>query len=172
MIVPAEQAVEERAHGLEAGGRIGNKEDQNDQRGDEGEDVLLVVIALRKEFRDRSRPDFVGVDTETFRDEQEVQIGADGETDDGPADLRHAAQVGEAGEAHQQIGTHIRRFRAHRGDQGIQTAAAEIELGCAGAGSSAAVHDPDDDGYQQIDDDRRQDPDAVAAHTVIPLFRL
>ena len=68
VIVHPEQAVEQGAHGLKAGRRVGDKEHQDDQRGDQGKHVLFFAVALGEKLGDRKRADPGGIAAQPFGD--------------------------------------------------------------------------------------------------------
>ena len=157
VIVHAEEAVEQGADGLEARGGVGDEEDQDDHSGDAGEHVPLVPIPAGKEAGDGDGADVGRVPAQALGDDQPVEIGADGQADGGPADLGHAADVGQAGQTHEQVAAHVRGLGAHGGDDGTQLAAAQVELMGTGAPALAAAVDAHQHHGYQIDDDGSDD---------------
>ena len=68
----AEQAGEQGSDSLKAGGGVRNKENQDDDRGDAHQDILLIMIPLGKEIRDRDRITGDGIAADPFRHDQPV----------------------------------------------------------------------------------------------------
>ena len=136
VVVPAKQAAEQHADGLEAGGGVGHKEHDDDQCGNQGEQMALVPVAAGEVIRHGDGAQVLGVDAQALGHQQEVEIGAHRQTDDGPADLRQSGEVRQTRQAHQQIGAHVGGLRAHGGDQRAELAAAEVKI--AGARRTAA----------------------------------
>ena len=128
VIVHAEQGVEELAAGGEAGSRVGYEENNNHERGDQGQHVLLIAVAVGEELRDRDGAGGLGISAEALGHDQPVEIGARRKTDGGPAGIRDAGEIGDAGQAHQEPAAHIRGFRAHGRDQGPELSAAQVEI--------------------------------------------
>ena len=90
--------------------------------------------------------------------QQEIQVGADGKADGGPAGVRHAAEIGEAGDTHKQIAAHIAGFRAHGRDQGAHAPAAEIKAFSALL-ASFTDHHAGENHQTELQNDRCHDRD-------------
>ena len=163
MVVGPEQAVEQRTHGLEAGGCVGDEENQDDDGRETREQVLFVMPAAGKEIRHRESAQIGRVAAQPPRHDQPVEIGAHGQPDDGPADLGRAGQVGKAGQAHQKVAAHVAGLGAHRRDDGPQPPPAQVEL-LRRAAAAAAEPRADRDHADQVDDDSRQNADLCTAH--------
>ena len=80
--------------------------------------------------------------------------------------LGHAAQVGQAGQTHEQVAAHVRGLGAHGGDDGTQFAAAQVELVGAGAPALPAAIDPHQHHGDQIDHNGRNDTELGCCHGI------
>ena len=153
VVLNAEEAVEQGSHCLEAGSSVRDKEDDDDKRRDQRNGMFRISVALGEILRDGDGVDLRGIPTQKLCHQQEVQIGAAGEADDGPAALCDARDVGKARKAHQQIGTHVRRFRAHGGDDRSQGTAADVEfIGAVSRSLSAEIETDEQHGAQVCHD--------------------
>ena len=76
-ILHTKQAGEQRTTGIEAGGSIGNKENNNDNRGNKGQKMIVVMVASGKEVRNRNRTQAMAVTPNPFCNKPPVQIRAD-----------------------------------------------------------------------------------------------
>ena len=129
MVIPPEELVEQLAAGGEAGGGVGHKEDQNDQRSDAHEHVSVIPIAVGEKIRNGNGVSTaLGVHTQTLGNDQPVQISTNGKTDGGPADLGASAQIRQSRKSHKQITAHVRRLCTHGRDDRSQTPSAQIEI--------------------------------------------
>ena len=126
-VVPAKQAVKQLADGGQAGGHIGDEEDEDDEGGDAHNDGPLLLIALGDERGDGDGVQLHAVTADALGHQQEVEIGTQSQTDGSPAGVSHTAEVGHAGQAHQQPGGHVAGLGAHGGDQRADAAAAQIK---------------------------------------------
>ena len=88
MILHTKEAVEERADGLEAGRRVGNEENEDYDRRDAGKQMLLISEAAGEKVGDRDGAEFGRIPAQAARDDQPVEIRADGQTDGRPRHLR------------------------------------------------------------------------------------
>ena len=88
--------------------------------------------------------------------QQEVEIGAQSQTDGGPAGVGHTGQIGHAGQTHQQPGRHIGCLSTHGGDQRAHAAATQIEALRTLLGA-ATDHDAGDDHEAQVEDNGSHD---------------
>ena len=70
-----------------------------------------VPKPLGKEAGDGDGADLGRVPAQALGHDEPVEVGADGQTDGGPAHLGHAAQVGQAGQTHEQVAAHVARPR-------------------------------------------------------------
>ena len=87
--------------------------------------------------------------------DQEVKIGADRQTDAGPAGIRQTGPVGQAGQAHQQVAGHIGSLRAERRDPGAQGASAQ-EIGFRVFIGTARKVNADANDRRHVDDHGQQ----------------
>ena len=113
VVVHPKEAVEQRTDGLKAGGSVGDEEDQDDHSGDAGEHILLVPVAPGEEAGDGDGPDVGRVPAQTLGHDEPVEVGADGQANGRPAHLGNAAEIGQAGQTHEQVAAHVRGFGAH-----------------------------------------------------------
>ena len=100
--------------------------------------------------------DLSGVDTQPLGHQQEVQVGAQRQTDGGPRRVGDTGEVRHAGQTHQQPGAHVAGLGAHGRDHGAQLAAAQIEAvraALAGAGVGHAYEHHGDEVHRNGDDD-------------------
>ena len=72
VIICSEQAGEQGSDSLKAGGGVRNKDNQDDDRGDAHQDILLIMIPFGKEIRDRDRITGDGIAADTIRHDQPV----------------------------------------------------------------------------------------------------
>ena len=72
VVVHPQQAVEQGTHGLEAGGGIGDEENQDDDGGDAGQNVAFVTVAAGEEVGDGDCPGDSGIAAEPFCHNQPV----------------------------------------------------------------------------------------------------
>ena len=172
VVVPAKEAVEQRAHRLEAGGGIGDEEHHDHERRHQGQDVPLIAVAPGEIVGQRDGVQLHAVAPQALRHEQEVQVGSGGQADDGPARLGNARKVGQSGQAHQQIAAHIRRLGAHGCDQRAESPSAEIKLLRVLAASLAAEIYADEHHRDEIDHDGSDNAKLRYGHSCLPLFRL
>ena len=167
-VVKAEEAVEQLAAGGEARGRVGHEEDDDGQRAQDLDELGVVAKARGEEVRHGDRARLRRVAAQASGDEQPVEPGAERQADRGPACLRDAAEQGQTGHAHQQVGAHVGGLGAHRGHDGAELAAAEVEvLG----GLVVGVLDADGQHADQIDDDGQENTDRVCSHGKVLSFR-
>ena len=167
-IVPAEQAVEQLADGRQTGGHIGHEEHQDDNGGDAHDDGLLLPIALGDKAGDGDGVQVDAVPPQTAGHQQKVQIGARHQTDGGPAGVGHAAEIGKARDAHEQIATHVRGLGAHGGDQGAHAPSAQVKaLGTLLR--PASDHHAGEDHHTQVQDDGTHDDHLYGCHISPPL---
>ena len=97
-----------------------------------------------------------GIEPQALCHDEPVQVSTQGQTDGRPAGLGHAAEQGQTGHAHQQVGAHVRSLGAHGGDNGAQLAAAQVEvLGVVVLG----VQDADGKHTRQIDHNGNENAD-------------
>ena len=150
-IVRPEQAGEELAAGREAGGQIGDKEDDDDHGGDGREQVPPVAPALGEKLGHGDGAQPRGIAADASGDDEPVEVRAHRQTDGRPAGLGQAGEVGHAGQAHQQPGGHIAGLGAHGRDEGAQLASAQVEV--IHRGVLPGVHKADPQHSQQIEAD-------------------
>ena len=162
-VVPAKQAVEQLADGGQARGHIGDEEDENNEGGDAHNDGPLLLIALGDERGDGDGVQLHAVTADAFGHQQEVEIGAQSQTNGSPAGVSHAAEVGHAGQAHQQPGGHVAGLGAHGGDQRADAAAAQIKPFGAFLAPAADQHAGADD-KTEVEDNGRGDKHLCACH--------
>ena len=123
--------------------------------------------AVREEIRERERVHGDGIPAQPLRNDQEVEVRADGKPDARPARVRKARPIRKAGQAHQQIAGHIRGLRAECRDPRAEAAAAEeIGLRVLIRPSGKIDTDPHDCGH--IQDHGQQMLQICSAHTVSP----
>ena len=169
-VVKPEQRGEQLAAGGEAGGGVGNEEDHDDQGGDGHEQVALVPEAALEEVGDGVCLHVSGVGAQALGYQQPVQVGADAQTQSGPEGVADTAEIGHAGQTHQQPGGHIRGLGAHGGDQGTQLTAAQVEVadGLVGLGETETKVQH----KEQIQYDGYDDTDSrLCRHNANPLFQ-
>ena len=142
-VVDAEQAGKQLAAGGEAGSGIGNKENNDDHRGQGREDAFFIMEALGKELGDGIAFRNLGVAPQTAGGEKPVEVSAHSQTDGRPAHIRRAGQVGKARQTHEQIAGHIGGLGAHGGHQWAQGPSAQVEVGGGGILFGAARADPE-----------------------------
>ena len=164
VIIHAEQAVEQGAHRLEAGGSVGNEENKDEDGGDAGEHVALVPVTQGKEAGDGDGAQLGGIAAQPLCHDEPVQIGAHGQADGSPACVGNAAQVGHAGQAHEQPAAHVRSLRAHGGDDGPQLPPAQVELVGRRAAALTAEVKAHIDHPQKVDDDGCDDAELFRGH--------
>ena len=164
VVIKAEEAVEKGAHCLEAGGGIGNKEHQDHNGRDAGEGVALILVTAGKEVRHRDGPQAVGITADALGHDEPVEVGAHGQADAGPGDLRQAAEVGQARQAHEEVAAHVAGLRAHGGDHGTEAPAAEIEIVGTAAAAPAAEINADKQHRRKVNDDGDKDHDLGTLH--------
>ncbi len=169
-VVPAKEAVEELADGGKAGGYIRHEENQDNQGGDTHDDGLLLPIALGDEAGNGDGVQLHAVAAELFGHQQEVQVGAHGQANGGPAGVRHAAEVRQARDAHEQVAAHVGGLGAHGGDQGADAPAAQVEA-LGALLRAAADHHPGEDDEAEVQDNRTHDTDLCGSHEISLLFR-
>ena len=116
-VVKSEQAVKQLAYRRKAGRRIGNEEDDNDQGRDQGKQMLLIAEAPGEKARNRVGVDFFRIYPQSPGNQQPVQIGPRGKSDDGPAHVGDPEKIGQPRKPHKKIGTHIARLSAHGGNE-------------------------------------------------------
>ena len=150
VILKAEEAVEKGTHRLEAGGGVGDEEHQDHDGRDAGEHVALVAVAAGEEVRHGDGPQPVRVAADAPGHDEPVEVGAGGQADAGPGDLRQAAEVGEAGQTHEEVAAHVAGLRAHGGDHGTQAPAAQIEIVGAAVAAPAAEVNADEQHAHQV----------------------
>ena len=163
-VVPAEEAVEQLADSGQAGGHIGHEEDQDDQGGDAHDHRLLLAVPLGDEAGDGDGVQLYAVAAQPLGHQQEIQIGACGQTDGGPAGVGHAGQIGQAGDPHEQVAAHVAGLGAHGGDQGPHAPAPQIEALGALLGP-AADHHAGEDHEAEIEDDGPHDTHLRTSHS-------
>ena len=155
-VVKAEKTVEKLAACGKAGRRVGDKEDDDGQRADGLDELGLVAEAAGEKVRHGDGIDLHGVSVQTLGNDQPVEICTEAKTDGGPSGLRHAAEERQTGDAHQQVCAHVRRLRAHRGHDGAELSAAEVEvLGRAVFG----IHKSDDEHTNKVHDNGYKNTD-------------
>ena len=103
--------------------------------------------------------------------DKEIQIGAQRQTDAGPARIGQTGPIGKAGQAHQQIAGHIRGLGAERRHPRTKAAAAEevclrVLIGAAGK------DDADDDHRQHIQGHGQQMLQICSIHRETPLLTI
>ena len=128
MVIHPKEAVEEGAHRLKAGGRIGDEENQNDHRRNAREHMAVVPVAAGEKVGNGDGPGADRIAAQPFGHDQPVEIGADRQSDGGPPGFRDAAEISQPRQTHEQPTAHIRRFCAHGRNDGSQLPAAQIEL--------------------------------------------
>ena len=170
VVVHPEEAGEQGADGLKAGGGVGDEEDQHHQGGDAGQHVPVVVVPAGEEAGDGDGLHGDGVVPQPLGHDQPVQVGAHGQADGGPAGLGNAGDVGQARQAHQQPAAHVRGLGAHGGDDGAQLPAAQIELVGGPPGVFLAEVDAHEDHQAQIGHNGHQDADFRGGHVAITLL--
>ena len=166
MILHTKEAVEERADGLEAGRRVGNEENEDHDRRDAGEQMLLISEAAGEKVGDRDGAEFGRIPAQAARDDQPVEIRADGQTDGRPRHLRQSAEVGKARQTHQKVAAHIARLGAHGRDDGAHLAPAEVEVVRAAAAALFAKIHADEHHRDEIENDGHYNNDLCACHVI------
>ena len=151
-VVPPEQAVEELPDGGQPRGHVGHKEDEDNQGGDAHDNRFFLVVAFGDKAGDGDGVQLHAEPAQPLGYQQEVQIGPEGQADGGPAGVRHTGQIGQAGDAHQQIAAHVGGLGAHGGDQGAHPPAAQVEALGALFGPAANHHAGKDD-QAEVEDD-------------------
>ena len=86
--------------------------------------MFVIVIAVREKVWNCNRAVVLRINSQPFCDEQPVEICADCQTNDCPADIGEPSQQCQTWQAHQQIAAHVRGFRTHGGDDWPQLSAA------------------------------------------------
>ena len=128
MVVHAEQAVEELSAGGKARCRIRNKENDNDKRRDQGQNIFFVAETVGEEFRQRNGIRHFRITPEFLCHQKPVKICTDCKSDHGPAYVRNTGQVRQSRQSHQKITAHIGCFRTHRGDERPELSSAQEEI--------------------------------------------
>ena len=103
VIVEPEQRVEKLSAGGKTGCGIRHEKHNNEHRCECCDQIPVITIALREEFRQSDRIRFLGVPAEPLGDNQPVEICSGGKTDAGPGDIGKSRQIGKSGKAHQQV---------------------------------------------------------------------
>ena len=142
-IVDAEEAGKQLAAGGEAGGRIGNEENDDDHSGQGGEDALFVMEPPGEELGDGVALSDLGIAPQAAGGEEPVEIGPQRQADGRPAHVSRAGQVGQSRQAHEQVAGHIRCLGTHCGHQWSQGASAQIEVGGGGIFLGIVCADPE-----------------------------
>ncbi len=127
-VVHTEQAGEEGAAGVKAGGGIGDKEDNNYDGCNGVQKLLVLMESSGKEIRDGECADVLGVVAQTAGNDQPVDISTGSQTDGCPAGFGKTGQQCDTGKAHQEPGGHIGGLCTHSCDENAKLAAAEIEV--------------------------------------------
>ena len=127
-VIDAKEAAEEFSAGSKTGCCIGNKKQDDDDGCNGVEYVFIVVITLREKIRNRNGIDMMGISTNSFGNDEPVDIGPQSQSDGGPGSVSDSRKVSDAGQSHQKPAAHIRGFGAHGGDKGTQLSAAEIKI--------------------------------------------
>lgn len=111
-----------------AGGGIGDEENNDDQRRHDGQDIPAVMEPGGEKLGQGHSTDGVGVPAQALGGEEPVEVSTHRQADHRPAHVRQTRQVGQAGQAHQQIAGHIAGLGTHGGDHGPQLSATQIEV--------------------------------------------
>ena len=165
-VVKAEQAVEQLTDGGKAGSGVGDEEYDNDKGANTAQKLPVVRKALGNELRYGDGVDLGGVNAQTLGHQQPVQICTHSQTDGRPGSVGHAGNVSHAGQTHQQPGTHVAGLGTHGRHNGVQTAAAQIEVGGI-AGAAAGIKDTHHHHHAQIRDDGNNDTNISRVKHVI-----
>ena len=166
MVVPAEQGGEQLADRHEAAADVHAEEREDDQRGDGGNDVLLVVEAPGEEVGDG---DGVagdhGVAAQSTGHELPIEVGAEGKADGGPHRVGGTGEIGDTGQAHKQPAAHIGRFGAQRG-QPRADASATCEILSGGRIRPFGVDESNGQHGRKVNDHGHQHPDVFGNHVL------
>ena len=127
-VIKTEEGVEKLAAGGEAGSGIGYKENDNGDGADDLNKLGVVSEAACKEVGNSDGAQLAGVESQSLRNDEPVEVGAQSQTNGGPAGLSHTAEQSQTGNAHQQICTHIGGFSTHCGDNGAHLSGAEVKI--------------------------------------------
>ena len=161
-VVHPEEAGEQLAAGGEAGGRIGDEEDNNNHRGNGGQDVLAVVEPVGEELGQGEGSGDLGIPADPAGGEEPVQVSTQAQADGGPAYVRQAAEVGKARKTHEQVAGHIRGFGAHGRNQRTQLSSAQVEVGAGFVLLGEAGTDPEHS--YQVNENGDGDTDGGSGH--------
>ena len=120
--------IEQRGKEFTAGGEsrrgVWHEENYDEDCGNKCDDVMLIAEALTKEIRERDRIDFLRIDTESFRDEEPVQVCTHRQAERRPECLRNTRHQGNRRKSHQEPGAHVGSLRTHRGNDRTELSAA------------------------------------------------
>ena len=155
-VIKAEKAVEELAAGGKAGGGVGHKEHDDDDRADGLNDLGVIAETHGEEVRHGNGMGLCGILSHSLGDDEPVEICTQCQTYCRPARFGNAAEEGKTGNAHQKVRTHIGSLGAHRGDDRAELSAAEVEV--LGRGI-LRIHYAYRQHTQQVDNDGNKDAD-------------
>ena len=110
----------------------------------------------------------MGIVAEPLCHDQPVYISPDCKADGGPRRVGEAGHVGDARKAHQKPAAHIRRLRAHGGDEGTQFSSSQIKI--LGRVILFGKDNTDSDDHGQIDNDRQKHQYICRCHNFILPF--
>ena len=166
-VVPAKEAAEQLSDGSKAGGYIRDKENEDDESGDAHDHGLLFSVALGDKAGNGDGIQLYAIAAQPPGHQQEVQVGTEGQADGRPAGVRHAAEIGKARNAHEQIAAHVRGLSAHGGDQRAHATPAQIEALGALFGA-AADHNAGENDKAQVQNNSTHDAKLGSGHTFSP----
>nr|WP_286199586.1 hypothetical protein [Actinospica acidiphila] len=160
-----EDGLEQQPARHQAAGDVHGEEDEGDRGGDQPEHAGAVLEPLLQIPGQGHRvAGALRVGAQARRDEQPVEVRADGQPDGEP----HGAEPGRvdgAGQRQEQPAGHVAGARGQRGDPGAEAAAAEGEVL---EGVRARVGpDPRPDQGEHVQDERGDDRRAQLEHMVL-----
>ena len=111
--------------------------------------MLIVVVALGKEIRNRNSAQAMAVTPNPFCNKPPVQICTYRKPDCRPNRFGQAAEQCHSGQAHQQVRAHVRCLGTHGSNQRAKLSPTQIEI--FGGTVFSGVHRPQDNHSAKID---------------------
>ena len=125
----AEHVLEQARASHHAGSAVDGEEDQDHQRGENAQDVGLVLETAGEIVGQRQGvAGALGVQAQAGSDEAPVQVGADDQADGNPR-FGQAGQVDGAGQAHQQPAAHVGGAGRQRSNEAAEAATTQNVVG-------------------------------------------
>ena len=121
--------VQQLCAGDEARRRVDDEEEHDEDGGNQGDDPLFVVEAVRQELGNRNRvPAHLRVAAERLCNDKPVEVGSYFEAQCGPEGLLESSQIGDAGQAHQKPAGHVARLGRKGRRPGAQVPSPQEEI--------------------------------------------